>query len=238
MWRSLVVRLVLLVALRTTGAEEVDENDAVIEFDPNDDLFKSLVERESTCVYLYSRKDPQYLAKRKAFRKAAKRDIDQSMAEGYDTREITQWISIDKEMVGREHVIGVVDEEEIDDKKLMQLFGVHMPITFYGFMNMKTSVEFPINASGDHIVEEAAEALFLLKRQRVKRLLPQVNCERLDAMVMNSDQPTIAYFGPATAVKTADAKLSFLKNVHQANLMAFTKEQHRFVFVYDRACIA
>ena len=58
----------------------IDEHDAVIEFDLTDDLFVLLTARESTTVHLYTRKDGQYLAKRKAFRKAAKRDIDAATA--------------------------------------------------------------------------------------------------------------------------------------------------------------
>ena len=58
----------------------INELDAVIEFDATDDLFILLTSRESTCVHLYTRKDTQYLAKRKAFRRAAKRDIDNTMA--------------------------------------------------------------------------------------------------------------------------------------------------------------
>ena len=48
----------------------------MIEFDESDDLFKMLIGKDSTVVHLYSRKDPDYLTKRKAFRRAAKRDID------------------------------------------------------------------------------------------------------------------------------------------------------------------
>lgn len=81
------------------GAAGIDELDAVIEFDESDDLFMLLTSRESTCVHLYERQDPQYLAKRKAFRKAAKRDIDASKAVDTAAEQVTQWISVDKELL-------------------------------------------------------------------------------------------------------------------------------------------
>ena len=38
-------------------------------------------------------------------------------------------------------------------------------------------------------------------------------------------------------IKGASSRLSYLKHVHQANLMAFTKEQHTFVSVIEIDCI-
>ena len=38
-------------------------------------------------------------------------------------------------------------------------------------------------------------------------------------------------------MRNTDGKLGFLKHVHQANLMAFSKEQHDFVAVFDRNCM-
>ena len=67
----------------------IDELEAVVEFDESDDLFKFLSERDSACVHLYSRKDENFLARKKAFRKAAKRDIDAAIAAGVPRKEIT-----------------------------------------------------------------------------------------------------------------------------------------------------
>ena len=65
-----------------------------------------------------------------------------------------------------------IDEDVIDDKKLQQMFGVREPLTFYGFMNMKTSVAFPMAASGDNLVEDAVENILKEKALRIKTLLP------------------------------------------------------------------
>ena len=70
---KLKIMLALLIAVLVfiSKAENViddDEMDAVIEFDESDDLFMFLSQRESTVIHLYSRKDKQYLPKRKAFR--------------------------------------------------------------------------------------------------------------------------------------------------------------------------
>ena len=66
---SIVV--ILSSAAQGTAVDGIDEHEAVIEFDSTDDLFLQLTSRDSTTVHLYSRQDPQYLAKRKAFRRAA-----------------------------------------------------------------------------------------------------------------------------------------------------------------------
>ena len=68
---------------------------------------------------------------------------------------------------GRETATSEDFEAEIDDEKLMQVFGVHQPITFYGFMNMKASIEFPIAESGDNLVEDAIEAILIEKSKRI-----------------------------------------------------------------------
>ena len=57
--------------------------------------------------------------------------------------------------------------EEIDDEKLMQVFGVHQPLTYYGYMNMKATSGFPIAQSGDHLVEDAVEAILIEKAKRI-----------------------------------------------------------------------
>ena len=96
----LVVFLATLTLSPASGLESkgINENDAVIEFDASDDFFMLLSANESSTVHLYSRKDVQYLSKRKAFRQAAKRDIDRALAEGCP---MTQWISIDKEVLSK-----------------------------------------------------------------------------------------------------------------------------------------
>ena len=151
----------------------------MIEFDPSDDFFLLLSANESSTVHLYSKKDDQYLSKRKAFRQAAKRDIDRALAEG---GPMTQWISIDKEVLSKK--TGSSDGsklvsnngDEYDEAKVLAVFGVHQPITFYGFLNMKISIEFPISQSGDHMVEDAVEAILIEKEKRIKNLLPTVTC--------------------------------------------------------------
>ena len=119
----------------------------------------------------------------------------------------------------------------------MQVFGVHQPLTFYGYMNMKASIAFPIAESGDHLVEDAIKEILFEKAKRIQRLIPSVNCLQLDNLVSSSVKPTVVYFGSPTHIKGNNAKLSFLKHVQQANLMAFTHEQHNFVSVLDTKCI-
>ena len=63
--------------------------------------------------------------------------------------------------------VDVDDESEIDDNQLMQVFGVHQPITFYGYLNMKHSIEFPMAPSGDHKVEDTVESLLIEKNKRI-----------------------------------------------------------------------
>ena len=58
-------------------------------------------------------------------------------------------------------------EEDIDPQALMSTFGVHQPLTFYGFLNMKFSLDFPINESGDNLVEDAVEAILIQKDKRI-----------------------------------------------------------------------
>lgn len=45
----------------------------------------------------------------------------------------------------------------------MAVFGVHQPLTFYGYLNMKASIEFPIASSGDNVVADAVEAILIEK---------------------------------------------------------------------------
>lgn len=95
---SLVILAMMLVTRVNCQEDEgVDELDAVIEFDSSDDLFKMLTAKDSTVVHLYSRKDSDFLNKRKAFRRAAKKDIDRAAAEKTDLQ--TQWISIDRQIL-------------------------------------------------------------------------------------------------------------------------------------------
>ena len=116
---SAALYLLVLIRAQDPNTEEqdsgIDEHEAVIEFDESDDLFKLLLNRESSCIHLYSRQDPQFLAKRKAFRKAAKRDIDQSTKNGakqIEKKKITQWIAIDKELIGSELNMSLPESEE------------------------------------------------------------------------------------------------------------------------------
>ena len=164
------------------------------------------------------------MPKRKAFRKAAKKDIDKNS--GLEKSQITQWISIDKELLKNRvsNSYPGTYEEEIDDEKLMAVFGVHQPITFYGYMNMKASIEYPISKSGDHIVEDAAVSILIEKEKRIQKLLPKMNCSSLDSYLASSDKPTVVFYGAQSLVKGNSARLSFLRHIQQANLMAFTEE--------------
>ena len=93
------------------------------------------------------------------------------------------------------------DEDEYDEAKVMAVFGVHLPITFYGFLNMKASIAFPISESGDRIVEDAAESILIEKQKRIQNLMPTVTCSQLDGFVATSDKPTVAFFGSSSLIK-------------------------------------
>ena len=54
---GLLLLSMIICGVMGDETEGIDEHDAVIEFDSKDDLFIHLVERESTVVHLYSRKD-------------------------------------------------------------------------------------------------------------------------------------------------------------------------------------
>ena len=86
-------------------------------------------------------------------------------------KEITQWIAIDKQMAkgqGQSGDLSSVEEDVIDEDKLMQVFGVHQALTFYGYMNMKTSIDFPISPEqGDQSVEGAVQAILMEKNRRI-----------------------------------------------------------------------
>ena len=71
---------------------------------------------------------------------------------------------------------------------------------------------------------------------RIKPLLPTVKCDQLDEMIKGS-QPTVAYFGDPKQIRDVNGKLTFLPHLHQANLMAFEKEQINFVSVIDQKCM-
>ena len=84
-------------------------------------------------------------------------------------------------------------------------------------MNMKASIDFPIASPldpGDHLVEDAVEAILIEKNKRIQRLLAPHNCEQLDALIDKSgSKPTVAYFGSPTHIKGSNSRLSFLKHV-------------------------
>ena len=79
----------------------------------------------------------------------------------------------------------------------MAVFGVHQPITFYGYLNMKASIEFPLSASSENVIEDAVEAILIEKRKRIRRLMPVVNCSQLDGFVATSSFPSVVFFGRA-----------------------------------------
>ena len=74
------------------------------------------------------------------------------------------------------------------------------------------------------------------KRKRIRPLLPAVRCSELDELAAGV-QATVAYFGDPKAVKGLNGKLVFLPHLHQANLMAFDKEQLNFVAIPDQKCM-
>ena len=53
----------------------------------------------------------------------------------------------------------------------------------------------------------------------------------------SGDQATVAYFGDPRQVRDVNGKLTFLPHLHQANLMAFDKEQLHFVSVAEQKCM-
>lgn len=71
------------------------------------------------------------------------------------------------------------------------------------------------------MVDDAVEAVLIEKKKRIQRLLPVVSCSQLDGFIATSDRPTVAYFGKASLYQGVTSKTSFLKHIHQANLMAF-----------------
>ena len=71
-----MVAVCLIVAFSRVMA--IEELDAVIEFDDNDEFFKLVSGMRKAVVHLYSRDDKNYITKKKAFRRAAKMDIDKS----------------------------------------------------------------------------------------------------------------------------------------------------------------
>ena len=89
MMRKLIILLATLTVVLAQDDEGIDELEAVVELDKDDDFFKMLTEHDSTCVHLYSRKESNFLNRRKAFRAAAKKDIDKSRGEGHSRRETT-----------------------------------------------------------------------------------------------------------------------------------------------------
>ena len=77
-------------------ASAIDEIDAVIEYDNGDNLFELLQKNDATIIHAYERNDPSTKNKKKAFRKAAKIDIEAAQAEG---KAPNQWISVNKELL-------------------------------------------------------------------------------------------------------------------------------------------
>ena len=217
-YMPMLLTIFVVVVYGFDSDEGIDELEAVIELDKEDDFFKMLTEHDSTCVHLYSRKDANFLNRRKAFRAAAKQDIDKARADGLSRRETTQWIAINKDvMIGQtsSSTNRAVVEDEIDEEQLMQMFGVHQPLTFYGHMNMKMSIEFPINANGKHVVEDAAAAILIEKNKRIQRLLPSLTCDKFKVWLQEAvEKPTVVIFGAAQLTKSDnDAKLGFLRQV-------------------------
>ena len=66
---------------------------------------------------------------------AAKYDIEQSEL---SREESALWLSIDKELL-------ISDQE--DDERLLEIFGVHSSITFVGYMNMKSPMNFKVEST-------------------------------------------------------------------------------------------
>lgn len=61
----------------------------------------------------------------------------------------TQWIAIDRQILSEKATTEPgsspdAEFEEYDEAKVLAVFGVHQPLTFYGYLNMKASIEFPI----------------------------------------------------------------------------------------------
>ena len=81
-------------------------------------------------------------------------------------------------------------------------------------MNMKASIEFPIALAGDHLVEDAVEAILIEKAKRIQRLLAPHNCQQIDDLISKSGtKPTVVYYGSPAHLKGNNSKLSFLKHV-------------------------
>ena len=76
----IVICAVVSAFLQQVGA--IDEIDAGIEYDHGDNLFELLQKADATIILAYERSDPSTKNKKKAFRKAAKMDIEAAEAEG------------------------------------------------------------------------------------------------------------------------------------------------------------
>ena len=114
------------------------------------------------------------------------------------------------------------------------MYGNIRSVAFYGYRNTPYHYEWELDKSLS--IEEQAQNLIDLKNMRIKPLLPTVSCIQLDEMQKNT-QPTVAYFGDPKQVRDVNGKLTFLPHLHQANLMAFEKEQINFVSVVDQKCM-
>lgn len=77
-------------------ASAISEIDAVIEYDHGDNLFELLQKADASVVLAYERSDPTTKDKKKAFRKAAKMDIDAAESEG---KAANLWLSVNKELL-------------------------------------------------------------------------------------------------------------------------------------------
>ena len=95
------------------------------------------------------------------------------------------------------------------------MFGVHQPLTFYGHMNMKTSIDFPIVQSEGQVEQDTAMAILLEKNKRIQRLLPTLTCDKLGNYLDASKlTPTVVYYGPASEISAdKDSRLGFLRQV-------------------------
>ena len=82
MFRTSLISLYAVGLALLNGASAIEEIDAVIEYDHGDNLFELLQKSDATVILAYARSDKSTKNKKKAFRKAAKMDIDASVAAG------------------------------------------------------------------------------------------------------------------------------------------------------------
>ena len=76
MRRTGLVTLCAIVLAFLQAVSAIDEIDAVIEYDHGDNLFELLQKADASIIHAYERSDSSTKNKKKAFRKAAKIDIE------------------------------------------------------------------------------------------------------------------------------------------------------------------